>query len=171
MLAISVEWQVLTDFIYGHVSQKFGRNFSELVSSASALCGSVQLRVRLKSQNLQWKPFCAVIGRKGRLKPLGLVCKRGEKKLLCLMIFMQKISWCSDYFSSLFSSLWAFYKETFILRPSTHNALYTVVFCAGFLHVAEVFLWNYFLEPQFSFCFLGKLFFFGTPWRLKRKMK
>lgn len=40
ILAISVEQQVLTDFIYGCISQKFGRNFSELVGSASALCSS-----------------------------------------------------------------------------------------------------------------------------------
>lgn len=97
MLAITVEQQVLADVIYGCISQKLGRNFSELVSSASALCGSAQLRVRLKSQNLHWKPLYSVTGRKGGLKPLGLVCRRGEKKLLCLMIFMQKISWRRDW--------------------------------------------------------------------------
>lgn len=58
MLAISVEQQVLTDFvIYGCLSQKFCRNFSELVSSALH-----------RSQNIQWKPLCPVIGREEGLK-------------------------------------------------------------------------------------------------------
>lgn len=89
----------------------------------------MQLRVTLKSQNLQWKHLCPVTGRKGRLKPLGLVGKRSDKQKT-----LQKIYWCRDYLSSLFP-LGAFYKETFILRPYAlmHTMLYLQIFCADFL--------------------------------------
>lgn len=78
MLAISVEQQVLTDFvIYRCLSQKFCRNFSELVSSALH-----------SSENIQWKPLCPVMGRKAGLKTLGLVCKKAEKQQLGSVIFV-----------------------------------------------------------------------------------
>lgn len=75
--------------------------------------------------------------------------------------------------SSLLSSLWAFYKETFIYSKAFYSQCFVRSgFLCRLLHVAEVFLWNCLLETQFNFCFLDRLFFFArTPWRLKGKMK
>lgn len=77
MLAISVEEQVLTDFIYGCVSQKFGRNFSELVSSASALCSSVQLRVEAQVSELAVETFMSCDREKRKIKTTWAALQKG----------------------------------------------------------------------------------------------
>lgn len=140
MLAISVEQQVLTDFIYGCVSQKCGRNFGELVSSASAWCSSEwgsSLRTCHGNLYVLWQ------GEKGHWTTWPGLQKVWEE-VVVLKIFLQTVSradiaWVTFLFEGVLER--SFYSE------ALHSQRFGRGGCLCRLrHVVEVFLWTECLE-------------------------